>query len=77
MTQNDRLVIDFFDINNIYLLRELKLVGVLEADFQDLGMYAIALVSELNDRKEKPEEFLVISALQDTPAHPKKTLKEI
>lgn len=76
VTQNDRFVIDFFEINNIYLLRELRIVAILENDYKELGLYCIALVSLLSEKdNEKPKEFMAISTLVDTSEHRVPALK--
>lgn len=76
VSASDNFVIDFFDINDLYLPRELLVTAVLENNYRDLGLYAVMLAKKAADKDNaSAEEFLVISSLQDTAAHKPETLK--
>jgi hypothetical protein len=78
ISASDNFVIDFFDINDLYILSEISIVAILENDYKNLGLYCIVLAKKIID-KNNPDskEFIAISTIKNTNAHNPSVLKEI
>ena len=78
LSASDNFVVDFFEINDLYRLNELSVVAILENDYNNLGLYCVALVKK-NSEKDLPssQEFLAVSSLNETVTHKPEILKEL
>jgi hypothetical protein len=78
ISHSDNFIIDFFEINDVYLLSDISVVAILENDYKNLGLYCIVLAKKIiNTDSSDSKEFVAISAIKNTDAHKPDILKEI